>query len=56
MTILQGLETKDKRDEVIEKNTGIISRVYYKLTGKFLTVHDDEYSIGLMAIDEAAQI
>lgn len=55
MTTLQGLKTKENRDTIIEKNTGIISRVYYKLTGKFLTVHDDEYSIGLMAIDEAAQ-
>lgn len=53
---MQGLDTnKDysKRSDIIEENSSIISRVYYKLTGKYLHKSEDEYSIGLLAIDEA---
>ncbi len=41
------------RNHIIEDNVNLISRVYYKLTGKYLSKSDDEYSIGLSAIDEA---
>src|SRR5690554_6234293 len=42
-----------QRDKIIANNVSIVSKVYYKLTGRNLSSSEDEYSIGLSAINEA---
>ena len=54
MTSLQQQHnSNNERDKLIENNISIVNKVYYKLTGKKLSRCEDEYSIGLLAIDEA---
>jgi len=42
-------------DEIILKHEKIIFKVAARLTGRFITKSDDEYSIGLLALTEAIQ-
>ncbi|QNO15723.1 RNA polymerase sigma-I factor [Alkalicella caledoniensis] len=50
---MQQNNLNDTRNKIIEKNASLVGSVYYKLTGKDLSISEDEYSIGLSAIDEA---